>query len=338
LNVTTDVDTKFVPFTVSVKAAPPIAALAGERVVIVGIGLFTANGEFPDVPPPGAGLVTVTLNVPAVAMSPAVMDAVICVAFTNVVVLAAPLKFTTDEVLKLVPFTVSVKALPPAVVFVGESVAIVGTGLFTVNEALPDVPPPGAGFVTVTLNVPAAATSAAVMDAVTCVVFANVVVLALPLKVTTELDTKFVPFTVSVNALPPAVALLGESVVIVGAGLFTASVTVFDDPPPGAGLVTITGNVPTAAISATVTGTVTCVALMNVVVRTVPLKLATEVGTKFVPLTVSVNAAPPTVALAGDRVVTVGTGLFIVNDCAVVVPPPGVGFVTVTLTGPAVVT
>ena len=70
---------------------PPIA-LVGESVVIVGTGLFTVNGEFPDVPPPGAGFVTVTLKVPAAAMSAAAIAAVTCVALTNVVVLAAPVE------------------------------------------------------------------------------------------------------------------------------------------------------------------------------------------------------------------------------------------------------
>jgi hypothetical protein len=87
---------KLVPFTIRVKAAPPTVALDGESVVTVGAGLFTVNGELPEVPPPGAGLVTVTLNVPAVAISAAVMDAVSCAALTNVVVVAVPLKFTTD--------------------------------------------------------------------------------------------------------------------------------------------------------------------------------------------------------------------------------------------------
>ena len=133
LKFTTDEATKLVPFTVSVKAAPPADALVGESEVIVGTGLFTANAEFADVPPPGAGLVTVTLNVPAAAMSAAVIAAVTCVALTKVVVAAAPLKFTTDDELKFVPFTVSVKAVPPANALVGESEVIVGNGLFTVN-------------------------------------------------------------------------------------------------------------------------------------------------------------------------------------------------------------
>src|ERR1700719_994032 len=39
---TTEPVTKFEPFTVRVKAAPPAAALVGEIVVIAGMGLFTA--------------------------------------------------------------------------------------------------------------------------------------------------------------------------------------------------------------------------------------------------------------------------------------------------------
>ncbi len=335
LKFTTEVETKLVPFTVSVNAAPPLAALVGERVVMVGTGLFTVNVEFPDVPPPGVGLVTVTLNVPAVAISAAAMDAVTCVALTSVVVFAVPLNFTTDEALKFVPLTVSVNAAPPANPLAGESVVIVGTGLFTVNCELPDMPPPGAGLVTVTLKVPAAAISAAVMDAVTCVALTIAVVFAAPLKFTTDDELKFVPFTVSVNAAPPANPLVGESVVIVGSGLFTVNGELPDAPPPGLGLVTITLNVPAAAMSAAVIGAVTCVALTNVVVLAAPLKLTVAPETKFVPFTVSVNAAPPAVALDGDSVAIAGAGLFTANGEIPDVPPPGAGLVTVTLKVPA---
>src|SRR6267142_5878670 len=61
-----------------------------------------------DVPPPGAGLNTVTDAVPAVARSVAGMDAVSCDAETNIVVRLAPFHRTTDALMKFVPFTVSV--------------------------------------------------------------------------------------------------------------------------------------------------------------------------------------------------------------------------------------
>lgn len=80
----------------------------------------------------------------------------------------------------------------------------------------------------------------------------KVVVFAAPLNFTTEVETKFVPLTVSVNAAPPAVALVGESEVIVGTGLFTVKLVAAEVPPPGAGLVTVTGKVPAVAMSAAV--------------------------------------------------------------------------------------
>ncbi len=46
----------------------------------------------------------------------------------------------------------------------------------------------------------------------------NVVVRALPFQLTAELETKFVPFTVSVKDGAPAVALAGEREAILGTG------------------------------------------------------------------------------------------------------------------------
>jgi hypothetical protein len=69
-------ETKLLPFTVSVKVAAPVLAEAGESEVIAGTGSFVAKVAAVDVPPPGAGFTTVTLPVPAVAMSAAVIVAV----------------------------------------------------------------------------------------------------------------------------------------------------------------------------------------------------------------------------------------------------------------------
>jgi uncharacterized protein (DUF2236 family) len=57
------------------------------------------------------------------------------------------------------------------------------------------------------------------MAAANCVALTNVVVHAVPPKFTIEAATKFVPLIVSVKAAPPATALFGEIVVIVGVGL-----------------------------------------------------------------------------------------------------------------------
>ena len=97
---------------------------------------------------------------------------------------------------------------------------IVGTGLgpplVMVKFTGLEVPPPGAGLVTVTASVPVEATLEAGMATVNCVELTKVVAGAAPPKLTIEAATKFVPLIVSVKAAPPATALFGEIVVIVG--------------------------------------------------------------------------------------------------------------------------
>ena len=85
--------------------------------------------------------------------------------------------------------------------------------MLIVNDAAFDVPLE-AGFVTVTLVVPAVAISVAVIAADSCDGLTKVVFFTTPLNFTTAPDTKPVPFTVNVNADPPAAALEGESDVI----------------------------------------------------------------------------------------------------------------------------
>lgn len=82
---------------------------------------------------------------------------------TNVVVRFDPFHRTMDWELKLVPLTVNVKALPPAVAEVGLIDVVVGAGLLIVRVWPPEVPPPGEGLNTVIDAVPAVAMSAAVM-------------------------------------------------------------------------------------------------------------------------------------------------------------------------------
>src|SRR5438876_1986368 len=211
--------------------------------VITSFGL-TVNCCALEVPPPGAGFVTVILNVPAVARSVAGIAAVSCVALTKVVVRAEPLKFTVELETKFVPFTVSVKAASVTDLLVGKMLVVVGVALFTVNTCALDVPPPGAGFVTVMLKVPAVVRSLAGMEAVSWVLLANAVVRAEPAKFTTEFVTKFVPLTVSVKAPSPTFLLVGEMLVVVGAGLLTVNVCALEVPPPGVGFVTVMLNVP----------------------------------------------------------------------------------------------
>lgn len=114
---------------------------------------------------------------------------------------------------------VRVNVAPPAVVELGLRLVIAGVGLLMVNVAAGEEPPPGAGFCTTTLAVPAEAISLAGIEAVTCVGLTNCVVRKLPFHHTVEAPTKPVPLTVSVNAAPPAVVELGLKLVIAGTGL-----------------------------------------------------------------------------------------------------------------------
>ena len=203
-------------------------------------------------PPPGDGLTTETGIVAAFATFAAEIAAVSCVELTNVVPFACPLKVTTELALNPVPFTVSAKAAAPAWTVDGCNAAIAGNGLLILKETALDVPPPGATLVTVTVDAPAVATSAARIAAVSWVALTNVVVRGLPLKFTTELPTNFVPLTVSASAPEPAMTLTGCREVIAGVGLLAAvmvKVTAFDVPPPGAGLVTVTVGAPAATTS-----------------------------------------------------------------------------------------
>ena len=71
----------------------------------------------------------------------------------------------------------------------------------------------------VTDAVPAVAMSVAGIAAVSCVAETSVVVRSAPFQRTIDPAMKLVPFTVRVNAGPPAVAEVGFKLVVVGTGL-----------------------------------------------------------------------------------------------------------------------
>jgi len=76
---TVEVETKLVPLMVNVNPEPPAVAEGGESEAMDGTALLVVKVDAGDAPPPGAGLTTVTLAVPPVAMSAAVIAAVSCV-------------------------------------------------------------------------------------------------------------------------------------------------------------------------------------------------------------------------------------------------------------------
>ena len=94
-------------------------------------------------------------------MSLAEIAMVSCVVLTNVVERGVPLKFTAAPPTKFRPFTMSVKAGPPATTLDGFKDEIVGGGPYTLNERDVESPPPGAGLATKTPTVPVFSTSPA---------------------------------------------------------------------------------------------------------------------------------------------------------------------------------
>jgi hypothetical protein len=135
---TVDPETKFVPVTVRVNAAPPAVADVGESEVALGSGLLMVKVRALDVPPPGEGFSTVTEAVPAVAMSLAGTEAVTCVLLTYVVVSPVPFHCTVDPETKFVPVRVKVCAAAPATAEAGDRLVSVGAGLMPVPVRVTD--------------------------------------------------------------------------------------------------------------------------------------------------------------------------------------------------------
>src|ERR1700727_2996595 len=85
----------------------------------------------------------------------------------------------------------------------------IGVAEVTSKNAMLEVPPPGAGFTTVTMPVPGCARLEAGIAAVNFSVFTNVVGRASPFHCTTEPDTNPTPSTLNVTRRVPGFALVG---------------------------------------------------------------------------------------------------------------------------------
>src|SRR5215472_5635813 len=171
----------------------------------------------------------------------------------------------------------------------------------------------------------------------------KVVVRGLPLNWIVEELTKFAPLTVSVNAAPPATVELGFKDAIDGIGLLTEKAVELDcgdEPPPGAGFMTVTLVATPLAMSEA--GTVTCSSVpemkaaaclgdlgTGILDSVLPLNCTVEAGTNPVPMMVKVNAGLPAVTEFGLKFVTAGTGLLIVKVKPEEVPPDADGLATV---------
>jgi hypothetical protein len=180
----------------------------------------TVKVRVADVPPPGAGVNTVTGTARAVARSLALSAMRSWVALTTVVARSAPFQRATVEATKPLPLRVSVVAALPETALAGDRLLSTGTGevATTVNVRTADVPPPGAGVNTVTETARAVARSAVLRAMRSCVALTTVVVRVTPFQRTTEVATKLLPFTVSVDAALPAITLAGDRLLSTGVG------------------------------------------------------------------------------------------------------------------------
>jgi len=192
-HLTLDPETKLAPFTVSVKEAPPAVAEEGLRELTVGTGFTIANVSALDRPPPGAKLKTVTLAVPALAMSVPDIVAETWVLETKVVTRSAPFHLTTHPETKFVPLTTSVKPGPPAVAEEGARPVKDGTGFRMDRVNTLESPPPGDGLRTVIFTVPALTMSVEGMVALSSVFETKVVVRLAPFHLTVDPETKPLP-------------------------------------------------------------------------------------------------------------------------------------------------
>jgi len=114
------------------------------------------------------------------------------------------------------------------------------------------------------------------IDADSLVELTKVVERLTPLKRTTVPATNPVPLTVKTKPMSPALAVVGEIVVIVG---LMVRLMEFETPPPGAGLNTVIGKFPALTMSVARIVAVNCVALTYVVVFAIPLNRTTEPAT-----------------------------------------------------------
>ena len=177
---------------------------------------------------PELGVCTLTDAFPEFAIKLLGTAAVSCVALANVVASEAPFHNTVSPETKLAPLTVSVNCAPPARALDGDNTLREGTGGLIAKLKELDVPP--AAVCTVTDAVPILAIKPAGNAALSSVELPKLVARALPFHSTVFPETKLLPLTVNVNALPPAFLLEGERELRVasgsGAGADTVSVVV----------------------------------------------------------------------------------------------------------------
>ena len=221
-----DPGVKLIPMIIKLKPGLPAVIDVGDMLVIFGNGLLTVNVNVSGEVPPPNGLVIVTKYIPEGRRFIKDELTVICVAESTEKSAGCRygglLNATREPLapcIKLFPAIIKFPVGLPQVDDVVEIDAIFGCGLFTVNVWEFEVPPPGDGLNTVTGYVPAVVILEEGTEAVSWFEETKTVVMADPLKLIVELDTKLVPLTVKLNPVPPAVADWGDMLVVVGTRL-----------------------------------------------------------------------------------------------------------------------
>ena len=145
------------------------------------------------------------------------------------------------------------------------------------------------------------------------------------MKLTTDVLTKPVPFTVRVSGALPATAVAGLMPVMMGAvfGTMTVKAVALVAVPPGV----VTARGPLVAPAGTTKVMVVPFTTAKPVMAA-PFRVTAVAPVKLVPVIVTVA---PTNPLPGVKLVMVGAGAVTVKVAAAEVPPPGAALVTVTL-------
>ena len=106
------IDAGNVEVAVAWNGASPNSWFATLKVMLgtTSAGAVTVNGSEVEVPPPGAGFLTVTCASPCCSSKEAIMTACNSVLLTKVVTSPVPLNITVDDGKKLLPVTVSVRS------------------------------------------------------------------------------------------------------------------------------------------------------------------------------------------------------------------------------------
>jgi len=326
------------PVAVSVNVGPSAMTDAGSIAMSVAIGLLIKNRTLLEVPPPGNGLLTVTMALSAAVRYPVGTVAVNEVVLTNVVVNGVPFQVTTDPEIKFDPVAVSVNAEPGATVDVGSNDVNAGIGFVMVNVKSLEVPPSGVGLLIVMVTVPAAVRCPSGTTAVSEVARIYVVARALPFQLTTDPGMKFEPVRVSVKGLDATKTVFGLIDVRTGTGLVIVNVNPLDVPPPGEGLPAVIVAVPAVVRYPAGTVAVSEVVLTRVVASGVPFQFTTDPETKFEPVTASVRVEDPIRVDVGSIEVKTGAVLVMVNMRGLDIPPPCCGLVTRIVARSALVT